>query len=52
LPVVVDADNSETIGASHYMGMVADPVFLAIKLGASEVGANSTINYRLYFDYS
>lgn len=52
LAVVVDADNSETIGASHYMGMVADPMFLAIQLGASEVGANSTINYRLYFDYS
>jgi len=52
LAVVADADNSETIGASHYMGMAADPVFLGIKLGASEVGANSTINYRLYFDYS
>jgi len=52
LAVVADADNSEAIGASHYMGMVADPVFLGIKLGASEVGANSTINYRLYFDYS
>lgn len=52
LAVVADADNSETIGSSPYMGMVADPVFLAIKLGASEIGANSTINYRLYFDYS
>jgi hypothetical protein len=52
LAVVSDADNSEAIGASHYMGMVSDPVFLAVKLGASEVGANSTVNYRLYFDYS
>ncbi len=52
LAVVADADNSEAIGASHYMGMVADPIFLGIKLGASEVGANSQINYRLYFDYS
>ena len=52
LAVVADADNSETIGASHYMGMVADPMYLGIKLGSSEVGANSTINYRLYFDYS
>lgn len=52
LAVVADADNSETIGASHYMGMTADPVFLGIKLGASEVGANASINYRLYFDYS
>ena len=52
LAVVADADSSETIGNSHYMGMVADPIFLNIKLGASEVGANSTINYRIYFDYA
>ena len=52
LAVVADADNSEVIGVSHYMGMVADPIFFGIKLGANEVGANSTINYRLYFDYS
>jgi hypothetical protein len=52
LAVVADADNSETIGTSPYMGMVADPIWLGIKLGASEVGANSTINYRIYFDYA
>jgi len=52
LAVVADADNSEAIGASHHMGMVADPLFLSIKLGSSEVGANSQINYRCYFDYS
>lgn len=52
LAVVADADNSETIGTSTYMGMVADPIWLCIKLGSSEVGANSTINYRIYFDYS
>jgi hypothetical protein len=52
LSVVADADNSEVIGNSPYMGMVSDPVFLNVKLGASEVGANSTINYRLYFDFS
>jgi hypothetical protein len=52
LSVVSDADDSENIGASHFMGMVSDPIFLGIKLGASEVGANSTINYRLFFDYS
>lgn len=52
LAVVADADASEAIGDSHYMGMVADPMFLNIKLGASEIGANSTINYRIYFDYS
>ncbi len=52
LAVVADADTSEALGASHYMGIIADPVYLGIKLGANEVGANSTINYRLYFDYS
>jgi hypothetical protein len=52
LSVVATADDSEAIGDSPYMGMVSDPTFVNIKLGASEVGANSTINYRLYFDYS
>jgi len=52
LSVVADADSSETMGNSHFMGMVVDPIFLNIKLGASEVGANSTINYRIYFDYA
>jgi len=52
LAVVADADTSEAIGASHYMGMAADPIFLGIKLGANETGANSQINFRLYFDYS
>jgi hypothetical protein len=52
LAVVADADSSETIGTSAFVGMVADPIWLNIKLGTSEVGANSTINYRIYFDYS
>jgi len=52
LSVVADADASQTIGASGFMGMTSDPIFLNIKLGASEVGANSTINYRIFFDYS
>lgn len=52
LPVVADADDSESIGVSSFMGMVSDTLFLNIKLGASEVGANSTINYRIFFDYS
>lgn len=52
LDVVSDADDSEAIGASGYMGMTSDPIWLNIKLGASEVGANSTINYRIFFDYS
>jgi len=52
LSVVADADSSEAIGVSASAGMVADPMWLNIKLGISEVGANSTINYRIYFDYS
>jgi hypothetical protein len=52
LEVVSDADDSESLGASAFMGMTSDPIFLNIKLGASEVGANSTINYRIFFDYS
>ena len=52
LEVVSDADSSEAIGVSTYAGMVADPIWLNIKLGQSEVGANSTINYRIYFDYA
>jgi len=52
LSVVADADSSEVIGVSTFAGMVADPIFLNIKLGTSEVGANSTINYRIYFDYA
>lgn len=52
LHVVSDADDCESIGASGYMGMTSDPIFLNIRLGASEVGANSTVNYRVFFDYS
>ena len=52
LSVVADADDSETIGSSSFMGMTSDPIYVGVRLGASEVGANSTINYRVYFDYS
>lgn len=52
LEVVADADDSEAIGSSSFMGMTSDPIWLNIKLGTSEVGANSTINYRIFFDYS
>jgi hypothetical protein len=52
LSTVSDADSSESIGVSSFAGMCADPIWLNIKLGASEVGANSTINYRIYFDYA
>lgn len=50
LPEVNSADLAESLG--NYLGaMVSDFVYLAIKLGASETGANSTINYRVYFDF-
>lgn len=52
LAVVSDADGSEIIGSSGYMGMTSDPIFINVRLGASEVGANSTINLRCFFDYS
>ena len=52
LAVVDNADDSESIGASGFFGMTSDLMFLNIKLGTSEVGANSSIEYRIYFDYS
>ena len=52
LSVVSDADDSETIGSSGYMGMTSDPIFMNCRLGASETGSNSLINLRSYFDYS
>lgn len=52
LGVVSDADDSEAVGSSGDAGVVSDPIFMNVKLGASEVGANSTINMRVFFDYS
>lgn len=52
LAEVTDADQCETIGTSGYMGMTTDPIFMGIRLGASEVGANSSIAHRIFFDYS
>jgi hypothetical protein len=52
LAVVSDADDSEPIGSSGYMGMTSDPIFMNVRLGASETGANSLINTRTYFDFS
>jgi len=50
LAVVSSADSSQTVG--NYMGaLVSDFIFLAIQLGANETGANSTMNYRMYFDF-
>lgn len=52
LPMIATADASEALGSYPLKGMTSDPLWLNIRLGASETGANSTINYRLYFDYS
>ncbi len=52
LSVVSTADASESVGNYELAGLTSDPIWLTIHLGASETGANSTINYRLYFDYS
>jgi len=48
LAVVSSADNAEDVGNRS---LVADFVWTGIRLGAQESGANSSINYRLYFDY-
>lgn len=49
LSVVSSADDSESVGN---FGLVSDPMWVNIKLGSSETGANSTINMRTYLDYS
>lgn len=49
LSEVSSADASEVVGS---WGLFSDPIWLCIKLGSSETGANSSINHRLYFDYS
>ena len=49
LIVAATADDSETLGS---YGLVSDGIWLNIKLGSAETGANSSINYRLYFDFS
>lgn len=49
LPVVSTADNSEMVGNK---GLMSDPMWVNIRLGSAETGNNSTINLRLFFDYS
>ena len=49
LDVVTSADDSEAVGN---VDLMSDPMLFNIRLGSSETGANSTINMRLYFDYS
>jgi len=48
LSVVSSADNAEDVGNR---GLVSDFILTNIRLGAQESGANSSINYRIYFDY-
>jgi hypothetical protein len=51
LPVVSSADLAKSVG--NFQGaVVSDFIYLAIQLGANETGSNSTINYRMYFDFS
>lgn len=49
LAEVASADDSEAIGST---GLISDPIYVNIRLGTAETGANSTINNRLYFDFS
>jgi len=49
LQEVSDASSSEPVGST---GLMSDPMFVCIRLGAAEVGSNSTINNRIFFDYS
>lgn len=51
LEVVVSAEDSEGVGVVPG-DMVSDFLYLAIKLDANEIGVNSAIVYRMYFDYS
>jgi hypothetical protein len=47
--VVATADDSESVGN---IGLTSDPIFVNIRLGASETGANSQINQRTFFDFA
>jgi len=51
LLVVSTAGASETIGVADGE-MITDFIWLAVKLGAVETGANSTIIWRVYYDFS
>lgn len=48
LAVVSSADDAEEVGNK---ALVSDFIITCVRLGAQESGANSTINYRMYFDY-
>lgn len=51
LPVVSTAQDSKPVGVAPGT-MVTDFIYLAIKLGATETGANATIVYRMFYDFS
>jgi hypothetical protein len=51
LAVVSTATDSQPLGVA-YGQMVSDFIYLAIKLGSLESGPNSTIVYRMYYDFS
>lgn len=51
MPVVTTADQSNLLGVVPGE-MITDFIYLAIKLGATETGANPSIVWRCFFDYS
>jgi hypothetical protein len=51
LQEVTTADASEDIGVA-YGEMITDFIWLAIKLGAAETGANPSIVWRQFYDFS
>jgi hypothetical protein len=51
LSEVSTADASESVGVGSGQ-MVSDFIWLAVKLGANESGANPSIVYRMFYDFS
>lgn len=51
MPVVATADASISMGVAEGQ-LVSDFIYLAIKLGALESGANPSIVWRMFYDYS
>jgi hypothetical protein len=51
MPVVSTADQSIPVGVAPGT-MTSDFIYLSIKLGSLETGANPSIVYRCFFDYS
>jgi hypothetical protein len=49
LHIVDNADDSESIGS---YGLTSDVIYVNIRLGTAETGANSSLNSRFYYDYS